>query len=100
MSEYYVAEDVYSEDGVLLVRKGKKLTNKVITKLQRYGNFKPENLIIPNNKENTKQYKQQNNVIDTTISTFGARKNIYSSFHLEQSSKILSTIIFESKTRP
>lgn len=40
MAEYYAAEDVYSQDGILLVRKGKKLTKNVITKLQRYGNFK------------------------------------------------------------
>lgn len=100
MVEYYAAEDIYSEDGILLVRKGKKLPKKVIAKLQRYGNFELENLIISNSRLNKNQDSQQNNIIDTTIKTFRARKNVYSSFHLEQSSKILSTIIFESKTSP
>lgn len=104
MAEYYAAEDVYSQDGILLVRKGKKLTKNVITKLQRYGNFNLEDLIIYNSynsKETKKQLGQQNDIIiDTAIKTFEKRKNIRSSFHLEKSSKILSTIIFESKTRP
>lgn len=52
MVEYYAAEDIYSEDGILLVRKGKKLPKKVIAKLQRYGNFELENLIISNSRLN------------------------------------------------
>ncbi|NLN41838.1 MAG: phosphohydrolase, partial [Clostridiales bacterium] len=100
MAEYYAIDDIYSEDGILLISKGKKITNNVIAKLQRYGNLKIEDLIISNNQQSKKQHNQQNNVIDVTIKTFETRKNIRSSFHLEQSSKILSTIIFESKTRP
>ncbi|MEA4846345.1 MAG: HD domain-containing phosphohydrolase [Clostridiaceae bacterium] len=92
MPEYLSKEDIYDENGILLLCKGQKMTDAVIAKLKRFGSYKSEEPVDPDAKQKV--------VSSPVIQTFGARKNIRNDRILEYPNKILSTIIFESKTKP
>lgn len=92
MPGYIAKKDIYNENGVLLISKGKKLTNRIIRRLLKRGEYNLNELIDLNDS-------QSDGLISAT-KTFEVRKSIPRSRTLEQSSQILGTIIFESRTKP
>lgn len=91
MHVYVAKKNIYDENGVLLISEGKKLTSKIIRRLLKRGEFTLSELINNNN---------QSDGLILAAKTFERRKNIPKSRTLEHSSKILSSIIFESRTEP
>lgn len=92
MSEYLTKEDIYDKNGILLLGKGQKMTNSVITKLKKLGSYKPEESI---------NFDVKQSVVPSPIAqAFGERMNIRNDRVLEYPYKVLSTIMFESKTKP
>lgn len=92
MPEHLSKEDIHDRNGILLLGKGQKMTNKIIRKLKILGSYKPEEPINFDAK--------QNMVSSPIVQAFGERKNIRNDRILEYPNMILSTIIFESKTKP
>lgn len=92
MSKHLSKKDIYDNQGVLLLGKGQEMTDVVIRKLKMLGNYKPEEWIDLDDKQSA--------VFAPDVQAFGVRMNIRDNHVLEQPNKILSTIIFESKTRP
>ncbi len=92
MPGYIAKNDIYDENGVLLISKGKKLTSRIIRRLLRRGHYKLNEMIELNDSHN-------DDLISITKS-FEIRKNIPRSRTLELSSQILGAIIFESRTEP
>jgi uncharacterized domain HDIG len=92
MDEYFTKKDIYDKNGILLLSKGQRIADTVITKLKGLGSYKPEELI---------NFDDKQSVVLTPISkAFKARMSIRSDRILEQPTKVLSTIIFDSKTKP
>ncbi|MGI6733294.1 MAG: HD-GYP domain-containing protein [Anaerovoracaceae bacterium] len=101
-SGYYITKDIYNKRGMLLIRKGQKVSSKVMSKLMRLKNHDPEILddrhdiqgavFDPDNK--------QRDILTPTTKEFGAKMNISDYHILEKPNKVLNTIIFESKTEP
>ncbi len=92
MSETFAKKDIYDKNGVLLLAKGQKTTDAVIAKLKKRGCYEQE---APVNSD-----------VKQSVATFpialalGERMNIRNDRVLEYPNKVLSTIIFESKTKP
>lgn len=92
MLETSTKEDIYDKNGILLIAKGHKMTDAVITILKRVRSYKPEEPI---------NFDAKQSVVTSQIAQeLGERMNIRNNRILEYSNKILSTIIFESKTKP
>lgn len=92
MADHLANKDVYDKKGILLLRKGQKITETIITKLKRHGYYQLGEL--------TEFDENKSSVLTPVIKGFGARKNIRDSSILNQSSEVLSTIIFKSKNKP
>lgn len=92
MSEIITKNNIYSKNGILLLAEGQKTTSAVITKLKESGSYEQEAQV----KSNIKQSKA---TLPSALA-FGERMNIRNYCALEYSNKVLSTIIFESKTKP
>ncbi|OLN33552.1 HD-GYP domain-containing protein [Desulfosporosinus metallidurans] len=91
MSETIAKKNIYDKNGVLLLAKDQKTTDAVIAKLKKHGSYEQE---APVNSD-----------IRQSVATFsialalGERMNIRNDRVLEYSNKVLSTVIFESKTK-
>lgn len=92
MPEYFVKNNIYDKNGTLLISKGQRMTDAVIAKLRSFGSYKPENLVNFDEKQSA--------VLTSIAKAFEVRMNICDDRVLEQPNKILSTIVFESKTKP
>lgn len=92
MLEQLTKEDIYDRNGKLLLAKGQKMTDVVITRLKRLGCYKPETAINFDAKQSA--------ATSPIAQAFGERMNIRNDHILEYPNKILGTIIFESKTKP
>ncbi len=92
MPKYFAKKDIYDRNGRLLLSKGQKMTDAIIAKLKSLGNYSPEELINFDDKQSV--------ILTSTVQAFKERVNIRNDLVLEQSNKVLSTIIFESKTKP
>lgn len=92
MSDFLSKEDIYDKNGVLLLSKGHKITGEIAKKLLKLGSFKAEELLNFDVKHKTTS--------SSLIQAFGGRKKIRNNRSLEYPNKVLSTIIFESKTSP
>ena len=92
MPGYIAKNDIYDENGVLLISKGKKLSSRTIRRLLRRGDFSLNDLIGLNDS-------YSDGLVSATKS-FEIRKNIPRSRTLECSSQILGAIIIESRTKP
>jgi len=92
MPETFAKKDIYDKNGVLLLAKGQKTTDAVIAKLKKRGCYEQEATI--------------NSDVEQSVATLpialalGERMNIRNDRALEYSNKVLSTVIFESKTKP
>ena len=92
MSENFTNEDIYDKNGILLLAKGQKTTDAVIAKLKKLGSYNPE--------EPTNFDVKQRVVTPSLAQAFGEKMNIRDGRVLKYPNKVLSTIIFESKTKP
>lgn len=92
VSDYFTKNNIYDKNGILLISKGQKITDAIITKLKSLKIYKPEELVNFDNKQS---------IVSTQITNaFRAKINIRDDYVLEKANKVLSTIIFESKTKP
>lgn len=100
--EHYIAEDVYDNRGMLLLRKGQKVTDKIKIKLEELGKYVPEITNDVDDKENVVMASNdtQSPLLAPTTKELGEKMNIRDVSLLEKPNKVLSTIIFESKTKP
>ncbi len=92
MSEPIAKRNIYDKNGVLLLAKGQKATETVIKKLKRRGGYEQEAAVHPQDKVNES--------ILPIAMRLGERLDIRNVRALEDANKILSTIIFESKSKP
>lgn len=92
MSEIFVKENIYDKNGVLLLAKGQKTTESILEKLKVFGRLEKE---TPSNSE-----KEQNEPQIQRARELGERMNLGDIRILENSNRVLSTIIFESKKKP
>lgn len=90
MSEYLAKDDILDKEGRVLLSKGQKITDEIIVRLNRHGSYKLEEMIELKDKQSV--------VLTPTTNEFIGRMNIRDDRILEQPNKVLSTIIFESKT--
>jgi putative nucleotidyltransferase with HDIG domain len=88
MPEHIAKEDIYNRNGILLLSKGKKTTNETITRLKRLGSYKLEEPFELDAKQNV------------IVQEFGERMDIHNEHIIEYPNKILSSVIFESRTKP
>jgi putative nucleotidyltransferase with HDIG domain len=92
MYETFANENIYDKNGTLLLAKGQKTTDAVVAKLKKLGSYKPEEPI---------NFDVKQSVVTSPIAqAFGERMNIRDDHVLKYPNKVLSTIIFESKTKP
>lgn len=92
MSESFAKEDIYDKNGILLLAKGQKTTDTVLANLKKHGGYEQKASVNSCNKENTETLPM--------ALELGERMNIRNNHVLEYSNKVISTIIFESKTKP
>ncbi len=92
MSEFYAENDIYDKNGILLLRKGQRLTDKIVTKLKSLGSYNAEETVRHNDKQKTGSV--------SIAKTFGSRRNIKNYNILERPNQVLNTILFEYKTKP
>lgn len=92
MSETFAKKDIYDQNGFLLLAKGQKTTDAIIAKLKKRGCYEEEALIHSNVKQSAATFP--------AVLELGKRMNIRNDRILEHTSKVLSTVIFESKTKP
>lgn len=93
MSNYYIAKnDIYDKNGILLIRKGQKVTNAQIAKLKKLESYKPDELVGTDDLRGF--------TLNPIAKAFGRRMKILDYRILEKSNNILSSIIFDSKTKP
>lgn len=92
MSEDFTKENIYDKNGILLLAKGQKTTDAVKARLKKIGSYKPEGQINFDDKQSV--------VTSQIAQAFGEKMNIRDDRVLKYPDKVLSTIIFESKTKP
>jgi len=101
-SGYFLKKDVYDDNGNLLLAKGRKITSATKRKLENMGVFriqKPDNSaamagVIP------AKSKQTPDTLVPTIQSFGRRKSIYNDHITQRPYRILTSIVFESRSNP
>ncbi|TAH64812.1 MAG: HD domain-containing protein, partial [Anaerolineaceae bacterium] len=91
-SEYFTVKDIYDINGMLLLRKGQKVTAKTKARLNKIGINKLEK---PNDVNDN-----QGDVLAPILKELGERIHIRDNNLLSQLHKLLSTLLFESKTEP
>lgn len=90
-TEIYTDKDSYNKRGLLLLRKGQRITNEIKIRLERIG------YISQDSQDNT-DYK---NVMELSPITQGfiERKNLRNKHILEKPNQVLNTILFENKDK-
>lgn len=89
MFDVFAGEDIYDENGVLLLAKGEKITDEVIANLKRIGSrkrFDSDTLMC--------------HAICSTTLTLAEKLNIRDARILGYAQSLLKKIIFDSKTKP
>jgi len=101
-SEYYSAQDIYDNSGMLLLSKGHKVTVDLKKKLEMLGKCDSEKSNDDDNIQNTIFDSNSKQSPDFTKVTkeFRDRMNIRDNRILKKSNEVLINIIFESKTKP
>lgn len=92
MSETLANQNIYDKNGILLLAKGQKITEAVIEKHKKVENDAPDVSVNFDIK--------QREVLSSIVKAFEERMNIRDDHVLKYPKKILSAIIFESKTQP
>ena len=92
MSEEFVEENIYDKNGVLLLAKGQKTTAAMKKKLKKIGINKPT--------EYANLDHQKSAVASSITHMVEEKMSIRDERILTYSNKVLSSIIFESKTEP
>lgn len=92
MPEDFINENIYDKNGVLLLAKGQKMSDAVITRLKKLGSYKPQEPLNFDDK--------QSGLVSTINLALAEKMNIRDDHVLEYPNKVLSTIIFKSKTKP
>lgn len=85
-------KNIYDKNGRLLLAKGQKITNDVMDKLEKLKKYEQESQTNPN--------VNQSVVTSQSTQALIERMNIRNNLVIEYPNKILSAIIFESKTKP
>jgi putative nucleotidyltransferase with HDIG domain len=119
--DYYAKEDIYGENGVLLLGKGQRITEKAKERLKKFKSFKPDTYLFEENNEKPSDYASwsgprndselcseheqkyiHGQIAETSriINALKARMCIHDDCVLETPNKVLNTIIFDSKTEP
>lgn len=101
--ECFTSQDIYDNNGLLLLKKGHKLTADVKKRLEKYGVYDLEEYINTSNNEVVKTPKKGNRTVpnpETIIKEFAERLNIPDNYYIQKANGILIDIIFESKTKP
>ncbi len=88
----YVTQDIYDNNGVLLLRKGQIITDEIKNKLERLGKYDPNKIYHANDK--------QSDILAPVTKELSERINIRDNHIIEKPNEVLSTIIFESKNKP
>jgi putative nucleotidyltransferase with HDIG domain len=100
MPEYVTKEDIIDDNGVLLLKKNKKVNVDIIKKLK----WLSDSIVIDENGEiyNGKIFDnaQKDSITKEILNSFGARKHIANKHILETPNKVLTKILFESKKEP
>lgn len=99
----YLKKDIYDNNGRLLLAKGQKVRKTTKIKLENMGFFQAEKLENLNHKTCTIPATVNHPpeaILFPIIQTFVLRKNIYDNHITEQPYRILTSIIFESKSEP
>lgn len=92
MSENFTDKNIYDKNGILLLAKGQKMTGALIEKLKRFERYEQEAHV---------NFDVKQGVVTSRIAqALGERMNIRDNHVLKYANKVLSTIIFESKTKP
>lgn len=96
MSVYITKKDIRNKDGVLLLSKNQKISDRDLRKLRRFGkiDLKNPNEIKPKTNHSPEAASTK------IIQSFRARKHITDEHVMEEPTKILNTVIFESKNEP
>ena len=94
LSGLYAKKDIYDENGILILSKGKQLTPRIIKKLINRGSYELSDIIKSSSQDNDKAQA------DIISESFKTRKNILNNRTLEKSSEIISRIIFKCRTKP
>lgn len=92
MPETFAKKDIYDKNGVLLLAKGQKTTDVVMGKLKKRGYYEQEAAV-------NSDVKQSVATLPIALA-LGERMNIRNDRVLEYSNKVLSNVIFGSKTKP
>jgi putative nucleotidyltransferase with HDIG domain len=100
-SEYYTAQDIYDNRGMLLLSKGQKVTDDMKNRLEKLG----INLDEPNDDDDKQSMiftpdDMQSVVLGTITREFREKMNIRDNCILEKPNEVLINIIFESKNEP
>ena len=101
--ECFTSQDIYDNNGLLLLKKGHKLTAEVKKRLEKYGVHDLEEYINTSKKEVVKPPKKRNRTVpnpEAIIKEFAERLNIPDNYYIQKANGILIDIIFESKTKP
>jgi putative nucleotidyltransferase with HDIG domain len=100
--EYYTVQDIYDYKGMLLLRKGQKITNNIKCRLDRFRIRDLEKPGDPAGKRNTEfpSDDRQSTVLSQVTEKLRERLNIRNERIFRKANDILIKIIFESKTKP
>ena len=92
MSQIFLKKNIYDKNGVLLLAKGQRTTEAVLKKLRTRVSFEAQ---TPSNSDT----KQKESLIQKAWE-LGEKMNIRDVRILETANRVLSTIIFDSKSKP
>lgn len=102
-TSFILKRDIYNHNGALLLAKGQKISMAAKRKLERLGIFSSSEM-NGNNDAIFSALSIQNQPSETVlipiIHGYGLRKGMHKNFLTVHSSKILTSIIFESKDKP
>jgi len=91
-SVYYINQDIYDNNGVLLLRKGQRITDEIKNKLERLGKYDSNKIDHASDK--------QSDILAPVTKELSERINLRNNRIIEKPNEVLSTIIFESRKKP
>ncbi|HQE65546.1 MAG TPA: HD domain-containing protein [Clostridia bacterium] len=91
-SVYYINQDIYDNNGVLLLRKGQRITDEIKNKLERLGKYDSNKIDHASDK--------QSDILAPVTKELSERINLRNNRIIEKPNEVLSTIIFESGKKP
>lgn len=100
MNTHIAKKDIYDKNGVLLLGKGQKITDKVVEKLKRFGSYKPYDSVNLSYKQNAAAVQVEQTATVPILQAFGERMRISNKRILERPTNVVNTIIFDSKAEP